>query len=338
MSFRIKTLAIAVLMAGAGAFTSSAIGQEEGEVVQIEIVNQDGEKVQPAQIRMKKKQDAGFTVQNKDGKIIIVDRDGTKREIDVQGAQSIIVNQSAKSIMKDGKETKETVGKAIIIGPDGKRQEIEIGQPVDGALALGWRDDAFPFAGVFQADRMDNKFMIGVNCEPVSKTLSAQLKLESGTGLVVKFVGEDTPAKAAGVEVHDILMFADDRNLSQQSDLIEAVQTAGKEESKMELTVIRAGKEVGIEIKPVERPAMAAQPMMVPGMKQRLQLLPELNGKDFNLRFKQMGPGLIIGNDMPEDVEKDIRAQMEKQMEEMKRQMQKLEKQMQDQFNQDKDE
>ena len=325
-------------IAGFGLIPPLATAQDSGPEVQIEIVNQDGETVAPSKIQFQQKQDkatakAGVTITSKDGKIIIVDADGTEREIDVQGAQSIIVNQSVKSIMKDGDQKTETFGKAVIIGPDGKRQEIELSAPVDGAAGVNWQGLDFPgFAGVFKADRLDNKFMIGVNCEPTSEALNAQLKLESGTGLVVNHVGTDTPAEAGGIQLHDILMFADDRQLVKQSDLVETVQTAGKENSQLELTVIRAGKEIGVEVTPVERPAITVgvRSGMRPG--QKFEILPELNGRNFDLKFKQMGPGLIIG----EEMQQDLKIQFEDQIKQMKIQMEQLEKQMKEQFEEGK--
>lgn len=335
MRVTIESLALACgCIAWLALVPTHGLAQESANDVQIEIVNQDGEKVRPSAIELKKQDadsaKAGITVENKDGKIVIIDADGSRREIDVQGAQSIIVNQSAKSIMENGEQKTETFGKAIIIGPDGKRQEIQLGAPIEGAAVMNWDGIEFPsaFAGVFKADRMDNRFMIGVNCEPVSETLSAQLQLESGTGLVVSYVGPDSPAEAAGVQMHDILMFADDRQLEKQLDLIESIQTAGKEKNKIQLTVIRVGKEIEIEVSPIERPAMTVD--VTPGMPQKLQVIPDLNldRRNFNFKFKQMGPGVIIGDDM----QQDLRIQFEDQMKQMKIQMEQLEKQMKEQF------
>ncbi len=323
------------LIAGFGVIPFFASAQDSKVETPIEIINQDGEKVAPAKIQIRQQQDqasaqatarAGVTVQNKDGKIIIVDADGTKREIDVQGAQSIIVNQSVKSIMKDGEEKTEAFGKAIIIGPDGKRQEIELGAPGVNVPGMNFQGLNFPgFDGVIKVDRLDNKFMIGVNCEPVGEALSAQLKLESGTGLVVNHLGPGTPAEVAGVQLHDILMFADDRQLAKQSDLVEAIQTAGKEKTKMTLTIVRAGKEIGIEVTPTERPAATAG--IGPGFQQQF-VLPNGNGRGFDMKFKQMGPGVIIGENLQQEMELNLAEQMK----EMRVQMEELKKQMKEQL------
>jgi hypothetical protein len=341
MKTKLKSLTITCgLIASFGVIPFFASAQDSTVEAPIEIINQDGEKVAPAKIQIRQQQDqasakatarAGVSFQNKDGKIIIVDADGTKREIDVQGAQSIIVNQSVKSIMKDGEEKTEAFGKAIIIGPDGKRQEIELGAPgvnVPGMnlQELNLQGLNFPgFDGVIKVDRLDNKFMIGVNCEPVSEALSTQLKLESGTGLVVNHIGPGTPAEASGIQLHDILMFADDRQLAKPSDLVEAVQIAGKEKTKMTLTVVRAGKEIGISVMPTERPANAAG--IGPGFQQRF-VLPNVNGRGFDMKFKQMGPGVIIGDDLQQELELNLADQMK----EMRVQMEELKKQMKEQL------
>ncbi len=304
---------------------------------EVEIINQDGENVKTRVIAVQNVDngdEAGITVKNEDGKITIIEADGTKREIDVSGAQSIIVNQSVKSIMKDGEKETQTFGKAIIIGPDGERQEIELGGPIEGQ----WNLDADQLGlrgrlpGMLRLQRNDvSKYMIGVNCTPVADAIRAQLKLESGVGLVVDHVGTDTPAAAAGLELHDILMFADDKQLTEISDLVAAVQNAGKENNKMSLTVIREGKEVGIDVSPVERPE--SEQMPIPGY---LKVFPQLKGDQFDLQMRQLGPGVIIGQDMTRENLNEVQEKMAKQLEELQAEMQRMQKMMRDQQDKNK--
>ena len=315
----------------------------------VQIINRDGENVSPRVIAIQKSDDAqadqakadasalaggGISIKNEDGKIIIVDADGTTREIDVNGAQSIIVNQSVKSIMKDGEKQTKSFGKAIIIGPDGKRQEIELGGPVDGTMKLvipefAGLDNVLP--GVMRLDRTQaNKFVIGVNCAPVSESLSSQLNLETGVGLVVESISDDSPASVAGLKKHDIMMYVDDTQLIKTSDLVDAVQRAGKEKSKLSLTAIRGGKEITIEVAPAERPAME----QADGQEGMFQMWPQLNGDQFDLQFKQMGPGVIVGSDQ---LPADFHAHVQKQMEEMQAEIQRMQQTMKDQMGIDKD-
>ena len=224
-------------LAGLVAFAQQNQAQEKEEPAQkIVIVNQDGEKVEPLQESKpaqapvqaestksgaKEARSAkaaaviGLSVETKDGKLIIKDADGKIREIDTSGAQSIIVNRSANSFTIDGENKTETFGKAVIIGPDGDRQEIILGTPIAGVA-----DFTMPgFRGMIKVDRVDDSFVIGIHCEPVGDAMRAQLELESG--LIVRHVVEESPALAAGLQMHDILMFADDRELKSNSDLTE---------------------------------------------------------------------------------------------------------------------
>jgi len=329
-----------------GAMTCFSTGfnvdaQEDDPIV---IINQDGEKVKPSAIRIQGSGKAegkgggtisgrgGISVQNKDGKIIVTDADGNKREIDVEGARSIIVNQSEQVIDNNGERQSKKVGKAIVIGPDGVRHEIDLGG--EGLNLPG-------FAGFAKAERVNNRFMIGVHCEPVGDALRSQLQLEGDAGLVVVQVSKESPAEAAGVENHDILMYAGDRELTKQSDLSEVVQSAGKENQKISMTIIRAGKEIGVDVSPVERPESDFSGIAMP----EVFMFDRPGGPGrFNMQFRQLGPGVIFegdfdqdfDEDFDEDFDSDFHQDIQKQMKEMRSQMERMQKRMQERRGVDK--
>ncbi len=320
-------LTLGMMTCWAMSFTVQA--QEDEPIV---IINQDGEKVKPSVIRVqgfanggkvvggKQKGTGGIFVQSKDGKLSVKDADGNTRELDIEGARSITVNQAEQVIVNDGERQTKRIGKAIVIGPDGERHEIELGG--DGGLP--------GFAGIVKAERVNNRFMIGVNCEPVGEALRSQLQLEPETGLVVAQVSKESPAEAAGIKNHDILMFADDRQLIKQSDLSEAVQVAGQEKTKVSLTLIRGGKEIGIEVTPTERSESDFTGMEMP----KLFMFDRAGGPGrFNMQFRQMGPGVIFEGKLDEE---GFHKDMEKQMQAMQEQMEAMRLQMQQQFENDK--
>ena len=294
----------------------------------IEIVNQDGEKVQDLKIELRVPQAQGeaqaqakggarIAIKDGEGKIIVVDKDGNQREIDVSGAQSIIVNQSVQSVVEDGEEKRQAFGKAIIVGPDGQRQEFELAPGQMGPAGKG----LFRWNQV-QADRVENSYMIGVNCSPVSDLVSKQLRLETGTGLVVDRVSDESPAASAGLEQHDILMFANDQQLYKLKDLTEIVQASGKDKEAISLTLLRSGKEISIDVTPVKRPASAFAGH--PGM--RAFVVP--HGNNFDMQFRQLGPGIIMGPEIHQQMQQD----MEEQMKAMREQMEQLRNDMRKQF------
>lgn len=83
---------------------------------------------------------------------------------------------------------------------------------------------------------------LGVVTRAADATLRKQLKLPEGVGLVVAFLDKDGPAKAAGLELHDVLFKLDDQILINERQLVTLVRMH-KPGEKIELTTIHEGKE-----------------------------------------------------------------------------------------------
>lgn len=320
----------------------TVLGQDE----QLDLVDQHGQKVElhelgisskPVPHQQQGKAQSGETTQTgkviqtgkpranihvSDGKIVIVEHDGTKREIDVSGAQNIVVSKSVQSIMENGQQQNKMTGKAIIIGPDGERQEFELN---DGFEGLDGK-----FKGVFEmlpfghelshelpllkyrAATGSGKYMIGVNCSPVSGQLRSHLDLEEGVGLVVASDPRDgTPAAEAGVARHDILMSANSKPLSTTNVLSEIVQAAGNDNQSVTLTLVRRGNEMSVELKPVKRQQLKSRWRFDsgPGL-----FVPDQVGQNFEL--ERVGPGLLF------EAEQMVPADMLKRMESLEERIQ----------------
>jgi hypothetical protein len=82
---------------------------------------------------------------------------------------------------------------------------------------------------------------LGLSADEPPEVLVAQLGLEPGVGLVVEFVSEGSPAAAAGLRQHDLLVAFDDQPLVHPAQLRKLVQ-ARKEGDLVKLTYYRAGK------------------------------------------------------------------------------------------------
>ena len=315
-------------------WSTNLYGQEKKatkpERIAIEIINQDGENVAPKLVSPKpgnqQQGQATFRVDAKDGKVVIVDDQGKKRELDTSGAQSIIITQSAQSSNINGQQETKRSGKAIIVGPDGQRKEIIIG---DGDGRMGWVSPNMELlvpqgSGVFRFEQGENKFMIGVNCQPVGAAMASQLRLDEGVGLLVTTVSEGQPAAEAGIQVHDILLYAGQKDLGSVQQLVELIQEAGKEKTSLEFTVVRQGKEESVKVSPVERPEQAVQmeldllanPQFRPRLKEGLE------GGLF-LQLDELGPGIVIPNQP-----KDMRAEMDEMRQMMKKLRQDMKKEM----------
>ena len=241
----------------------------------IEIVNQHGERVDNAQlmenpVELEDPTDANeATLLKSDrGVLTYTDSDGNEKQVDLDRAQSVVIQQSTQSVNNNGQQETKIVKKAIVVDADGQQHEIDISKNGEEGLDLPSMPGAMlnGFPTMFGAKQNVNKYTIGVHCVKVSPAMQAQLNLGEGTGLVVDAIGQGSPAEAASLQKHDILLFADDQELMTQDDLMRVIQKVGEAESELSLTVMRGGKELGVDVSPIERTAKQLQV----GMPERL--------------------------------------------------------------------
>jgi hypothetical protein len=321
MNRLIQELLVPGLVIGLVAVAGQTMAQQTADQ-DIHIVDQDGVRINVQRMNWQEKDEDDVVdvsdLQAEDGKIIIIDKDGERREIDVSGARNIVVNKSVRSIIRDGEEQKQITGQAIIIGPDGKKQVIQLGEGLAGMGELGGvitalenaeEGQRLPQNFFFHRSGMAGKYMIGVSCQEVSDQLRAHLELTEGIGLVVtQEPTSKSPARDAGIQNHDVLMYAGEQELAIVDDLVDAVQQAGKEDREIALRLIRRGKEIELNVKPVERPSSGVGKALV---------LPE--GK-LEFQFERIGPGVLLQAEqsMPEglldrfeEIDDKIQARME---------------------------
>ena len=326
---KLFTLALIATLFGA----SNGLAQQAEDIV---IVDQDGKRVGAAKVDvvvdsgsnvdLRLDQKGDFKISG--DKIIITDENGETKEIDISGARSVSVQKSTKSVNDNGNQKTVTRAKAIIIGPDGKKEVIELGND-DGQLP----GDAFVFGGdlpegLFVGDEplafqffsntlpgaksagSVSKYMIGVMCEPVSDALRLHLSIDGG--LTVNSVSEDSPASQAGVETHDILMYVGDQQLATVADLTKLIDEAGENEQPITITAIRKGGEVSLEITPAERPANTMGQWVAPGV-----------------QFRRLGPGVIQLPPVPgQPAMPQMPAEFQQQMDQIRKQMEQMEREM----------
>ena len=312
---------------------NSALAQES----EIEIVNQDGERVEGARLMAGPEtgqvEPKGGAVTNpgaynsllksEDGMLTYTDGDGNEQQVDLNNARSVSVQQSTQSVNQNGQQITKVVSKAIVVDADGHRHEIITDNDGGAELDLPAMPNSFP--KMFSAKRNVDKYMIGVHCGKVNPALQAQLGLTEDTGLLVNAVGSKTPAAAAGLLQYDVLLFADDQELMTQEDLVRMVQKAGESNVALSLTVMRGGKEIGVDISPVERRADQMQ-VGFPGGLHGFKFggLDGGFGNGFgDMEFKQFGPGIILGGDFDDRMEN-----MREQMQEVQQQMLEMQQRM----------
>ena len=276
----------------------------------------------------------GSKFEIKDGKLMVTNADGTVSEMDFPAVRGITVKQSSQTVVENGEQKTVKRGRAILIGPDGKRQEFDLsgdGEPLeifDKELPGMFQFKMAP-SNLKMKPNQSSKFMIGGHCVPTSKALQSQLELAEGTGLTVTSIVPGSPSEKAGFKVHDILMYAGDKEMSSTADLNKAVESAGKDDEPIMVTTIRAGKEMSIEVKPIERPAAQGLAGGDGGLRADFRI----PGMDFEM--EEIGPGIIIGRpDIPnlDDLQKGLDLRMKTQLEHMNQQMKEM-REMQDRMN-----
>lgn len=221
------------------------------------------------------------------------------------GGNSIIIRKSFSSVDENGERKTEQSGKAIVIGPDGQRQEFDLGDDRNMQIEIPG------FGGMLQKAEADSginpendavAFTLGCRCGSIHPAVASQLGLESG--LMVTQVPKNSAAAKAGVQIHDVLLFADDKQLIGQEDLNAAVQAAGEADADVSLTLIRGGKEMSMAVKPEQRKA---------GALNRVRGFPaDLNMDMFNNKIFNRNLDLLDNDMFHQRMEDRMRQQLEK--------------------------
>ncbi len=93
--------------------------------------------------------------------------------------------------------------------------------------------------------------LLGATLQPVGDVLRAQLDIPAGQGLLVASLRGDGPSAQAGVLQNDILLSLADKPLASADDLTKQLKAAG--EAPASLKLLRAGKPVALQVRPVYR-------------------------------------------------------------------------------------
>jgi len=167
------------------------------------------------------------------------------------------------------KNNKSIQARVVVVGPDGKPQEMNIqqgvprqlpripgnvvpAQPVPGLNAFKIEDLRMMIPQMVQGQMMQMdangpSYRIGIAIVPEDEGEG-----EDAEGLVVREVMEDSPAEKAGIEQGDVIIAINGKEAEGFTDLLEAVQAAGKANEDLLLLVERDGKEMKFEITPAK--------------------------------------------------------------------------------------
>eukprot|EP00913_Durusdinium_trenchii_P010901 g10230.t1 len=127
----------------------------------------------------------------------------------------------------------------------GKTLTLQI-QPAPVEKQPRWQNELIHLSYI-----MSSKYMIGVTTKSADAELIAQLVLPPATGRVITSVTAKSPAEAAGLQKHDVILKAGDKYIKSSDGLSKAIDKADGKAVSIEF--IRAGRKQTCTIKPVKR-------------------------------------------------------------------------------------
>ena len=233
--------------------------------------------------------------------LTVLGPDGQPMFLPTENARSVQIQRSVSTQIVNGQRQVVQKGTAIVVDADGQRREFELAETdnVDGLATM--KPNQQPAA--------KKSWMIGAVCQPVPEMVRSQLGLDESTGLLVKQIQPGSPADTGGLKKFDVLLYADDQQLSSVKDLATVVNEVGQDEGALTFTVVRGGQEIPVEIQPAERD-FAAMPM------RRMPMdMFEMN---------DMGPGILFGGRDGIGGVNRMREMMQQQMDQMKAEFQNM--------------
>ncbi|MCP4788328.1 MAG: PDZ domain-containing protein [Fuerstiella sp.] len=176
------------------------------------------------------------------------DEQATKDNSTTTRSVEVIVESSSEK--KDDSAPKTSVkGRIVIVGPDGKRQEYDLGESLPEGFKINVNDFPFLSAHDHASDTasVEPRYLIGVMCKPADNLLRRHLKL-ADSGLLASHISEGLPAATAGIQQDDILLAVGEQKLSFVHDLIKVVSASEGKEITIEL--LRDGDRISVAVTP----------------------------------------------------------------------------------------
>ena len=144
-------------------------------LAQVQILDGDGQQVTPNQIPADK-----------------VDQSNNDQAPQIEpqifrgNGSSIIIRKSFSSVDENGDLKTESSGKAIVIGPDGERQEFDLNDDQGMNLKIG----PMTIEGLTPGPVADQakSFSLGLQCKPIPPAIASQLNLETGSDGFTSFI------------------------------------------------------------------------------------------------------------------------------------------------------
>lgn len=156
-------------------------------------------------------------------------------------------------LITDGFEHTAVVGRGSSGGPvvdrEGRLLGINTHRPGEGLyLAIPASEARRQSVEALARGQSPIRRRLGVALTPphIARRLRAAVGLEARDGLLVREVGEATPAAAAGVQTGDLIVAVDGEAIGSLDDLLAAVEAAGQ---TVRLGVVRGTEDITVEVR-----------------------------------------------------------------------------------------
>ncbi len=98
---------------------------------------------------------------------------------------------------------------------------------------------------------------LGIEAHEINAEIARALNLKSTDGVVITGIARGSPAHRAGLQLGDVIRAIDGKKITTGGDAL-VVISSRRPGSKLNLSVIRDGKEAAVEVTAIERPARPA--------------------------------------------------------------------------------
>jgi serine protease Do len=157
-------------------------------------------------------------------------------------------------LIADGVEHSAPLGRGSSGGPlvdaEGRLVAVNTHRPGDGLyLAVPATEALKARVDALAAGETPSRRHLGVALTPghVARRLRAAVGLPARDGVLVRDVGQDTPAQAAGLARGDLIVAAGGQPVTSIDALLGAIDAVG-EDGRLVLTVVRGNDEVTVEV------------------------------------------------------------------------------------------
>lgn len=162
----------------------------------------------------------------------------------IAAAEGKAVVEAKKS--EDGKNEEVTV--TVVSGDDVKAHRVVQGVP----LQLPMLGKTIRAQVLHSPNVGGETYRIGIALQPLNEDSESDAADDAKQGLKIESVMEGTPAEKAGLKEGDVIVTVNAKAISKVSDLMDAVQEAGKNDKEVTVELTRDDKTMKIEVKPTK--------------------------------------------------------------------------------------